>query len=244
MDGPLRTVLVVDDQPLPRRLIQQALREEPFALIQADCSGALLSLVAVHRPAIILMDVGSPGSAAIEVIERLREAGSKVPVMLLSAQCDVECRVRGFDAGADDFVMKPFDARELVARVRALLRRASPVDDATKREARKLQLGPTSIDLTIKRAEQAGAKVTLTKTEFAILECLAQARGRPVARELLLRAVWGYESEMNTRTVETHIWRLRKKVGDKGELPGSLETCAGIGYALSPGAWQAPAEAN
>lgn len=237
-------MLVVDDQPLPRRLIQQALRDEPLALVQADNSGDLLSLVAMHRPVIILMDVGKPGKSGIEVVERLRETGARVPVLLLSACCDAACRVRGFDAGADDFVMKPFDARELAARVRALIRRTSPMDEAPKREGSKIQLGPTSIDLTLKRAEQAGANVTLTKTEFAILECLVQARGRPVARDLLLRAVWGYENEINTRTVQTHIWRLRKKLGDNGEMPGSLETCAGIGYALSPGAWRASTQAN
>ena len=234
-------ILIVDDEPLPRMLMRQTLLSGGFLVIEATNGTQALDLVMTHRPALVVMDVGMPGLSGIQTVEQMRQDGLMMPVLMLTCYGDVEHRVQGLGAGADDYFVKPFDARELVARVRALLRRAQ-VQAAIlppKREARVIQLGQAVIDLGAKRAEMNGALLALTKTEFAILECLASAQGRPVTREQLLRAVWGYDADTNTRTVETHVWRLRKKIGDTGDTAGTVQSRSGIGYSLSAEAFPA-----
>jgi DNA-binding response OmpR family regulator len=229
------TILIVDDEPLLRLLVRQVLRGGAYEVIAA-CSGAeALPQAVEHRPALVLMDVGMPGRSGFETVERMRQDGMTMPVLMLSCYSEVEQLVRGLQAGADDYLVKPFDARELLARVQALLRRAGVQARMARphREARIIRLGRAVIDLEAKRAELNGVVLPVTKTEFAILECLLSAQGRPVPREQLLRAVWGYEADTNTRTVETHVWRLRKKFGDTGDTPGKIQTRSGIGYVLS-----------
>ncbi len=235
------TILIVDDEPLPRLLVRQTLLGGEFAVMEATNGAEALLLSMAHQPALVLMDGSMPGLSGFETVEQMRRDSLTMPVLLLTCYSDVEHRVRGLDAGADDYLVKPFDARELIARVRALLRRAQ-VQAAIlppKQEARVIQLGQAVIDLEAKRAEMNGALLALTKTEFAILECLASAQGRPVTREQLLRAVWGYGADSNTRTVETHVWRLRKKIGDTGDTAGTVQSRSGIGYSLSAEAFPA-----
>ena len=154
---------------------------------------------------------------------------------MLSSQGEVDRRLKGLGLGADDFMPKPFDLRELVARVEALLRREKTSGAAPRRLCR----GDVVIDLAAREARRAGLPLKLTVTEFAMLDLLARSIGRPVTREQMLDAVWGYTMLPRTRTVETHIWRLRKKLGDGGGEAGWIRNRAGMGYTLTAEAVEA-----
>jgi two-component system, OmpR family, response regulator MprA len=162
------------------------------------------------------------------VLAKMRERGDLEPVLMLTVHGQLENRVAGLDAGADDYVVKPCEPSELAARVRALLRRQR----AGAATVRTLRFGPTTVNLEGKTAETAGAPLALTRTEYALLEVLASNLGRPVAREKILESVWGYSSPNNTHTVETHIWRLRKKLGDDSENPRWIVNQKGLGYVM------------
>lgn len=220
-------LLVVDDALAMRLVLGQLLRAEGYEVSEATDGESALEIIAREPPALVVLDVNLPGISGFDVLARMRAERWSLPIILLTSYDDVEHRVRGLEAGADDYVGKGFDRRELVARVRALLRRAAPPE-----KARVLRLGATIIDLAAKRAERDGVPLPLTRTEFAMLECLARAAGRPVPREELLGAVWGYDSGTNTRTVETHIWRLRKKIGEPGAESRWLVNRSGFGYVL------------
>jgi DNA-binding response OmpR family regulator len=158
----------------------------------------------------------------------MREQDDQTPVLVLTGFNDLDRRVRGLGAGADDYLGKPFSNRELVARVGALLRRSQPGAGA-----KRLVLGETTVDLTARTAmNRSGGKVALTKKEFAILELLARSEGKPVGRDAILDAVWGYSGTAHTRTLDTHIWRLRRKLGDNGDDPRWIVGVPGVGYAL------------
>jgi DNA-binding response OmpR family regulator len=170
-----------------------------------------------------------PKLDGFETLARLRGRAFTPPILMLSTLHDVDRRVEALAAGADDYIGKPFDLRELMARVSALLRRhrvASPV----------LRFGSITVDLQSRTARRDGAPCAFTGTEYALLEFLAQTPGKPVPRTFLLEAIWGYPGPTATRTVETHIWRLRKKLGDCPLGKQWIRTAAGIGYALSPDA--------
>ena len=226
----LGTILIVDDEAPMRRAIAQLLVHAGYAVLEADDGPTALRLIEEERPALAVMDVNMPKMDGMVVLETIRRRGLSLPVLMLSGLGDVEHRLKGLGLGADDYMAKPFDPRELVARLGALLRRGQPNADSF---SRRLQRGDLSIDFAARRAERAGQEVLLTATEYAILEVLAQNAGRPVSREYLLDVVWGYTSSANTRTVETHIWRLRKKLGDMGTGSGFIQNRQGLGYLLT-----------
>lgn len=229
------TILIVDDELSTRLVIRQALLSGDFTVVEATGGAEAIGLIGSRQPLLVVMDVNMPGMSGFETVAKMRGVGISIPVMMVTSYDQIEDRVRGLEAGADDYLVKPFDAREFLARVRALVRRAvvrGP--EKALRAGRVIEVGQAIIDLGAKRASMGGVPLALTKTEYAILDCLAQSPGRSITRDQMLREVWGYAGETNTRTVETHVWRLRKKIGDAGETNCTIETRSGMGYCLSP----------
>lgn len=223
-------VLVVEDDEHVRSMIEQLLRQAGYSVVEAGDGVTGLHLVEETRPKVAIMDVDLPKLGGLAVLKTMRERRIDVPVLMLSAHGEVHHRLKGLGLGADDYMGKPFDPRELLARVAALLRRGPA---KTEKEPDTIRHGDLIIDFAARRAERAGVALPLTATEFAILGVLARDIGQPVSRERMLDLVWGYLSATATRTVETHIWRLRKKLGDLGNESGLIQNRQGLGYLLS-----------
>ncbi|MCO1660138.1 response regulator transcription factor [Pseudonocardia humida] len=216
-------VLVVEDDPAIADLVGRYLRRDGFGVhVERDGPGGLAAAGRLG-PVAVVLDVGLPGLDGVEVCRRLRAAGDHVPVLFVTARDDEVDRVLGLELGADDYVTKPFSPRELVARVRAVLRRGAP------RPAPDVELavGPVVLRAGSRRVLVDGREVALTATEFDLLAHLLAAPDRVFTREQLLGAVWGYASSAGTRTVDVHVAQLRAKLG-----PGApIRTVRGVGYA-------------
>jgi DNA-binding response OmpR family regulator len=221
-------VLVVDDEPAIAALVRGYLERDGLRALVAADGLAALAAVAAHRPAVVLLDVGLPGLDGTAVCRRLREAGDWTPVLFVTARDDEVDRVLGLELGADDYVTKPFSPRELVARVRAVLRRAG--DRRAGPDAGRLRAGAVELDPGSRRVSAAGRQVPLTTTEFDLLAHLMHRPGRVVPREELLEQVWGYPPGTPTRTVDVHVAQLRAKLGDAVQV----RTVRGVGYAVEP----------
>ncbi len=221
------SVLVVDDEPAVRQALQRALTFEGYDVRMAeDGRTALDSLL--HEPAeAILLDVAMPGIDGLEVCRRLRAAGDRTPILMLTARHATADRVAGLDAGADDYLVKPFALEELLARLRALLRRAAPPvgEDETLRVA-DLSLDPST--RIVKRGERI---MELTRTEFNLLELLMRNHGQVLTRELIFDRVWGYDFGANSNSLEVYIGYLRRKTEGGGEAR-LIHTVRGVGYVL------------
>ena len=214
-------VLVVEDEPAIAELERRYLVHEGFGVhVEAD-GDAALDAVRRLRPAAVVLDVGLPGRDGIAVCRALREAGDWVPVLFVTARDDEVDRVLGLELGADDYLTKPFSPRELVARVKAVLRRADG-----RPTSRPVSLGDLAVDPATRRVRVRGADVPLTVTEFNLLLALAQARGRVVERSELLASAWGQADYAGSRTVDVHVAQLRAKLG--ADCP--IETVRGVGY--------------
>lgn len=223
-------IVVVDDESVMRSVIARLLVGAGYRVAEAGDGASALDLIRRERPALLLLDVNMPGMSGLLALNILRERGFDLPVLMISGQGEVEHRLAGLDMGADDYMAKPFDARELLARVAALLRRRrGPASESPRR----LIHGDVIIDLERKVAERAGKRLSLTITEFAILDVLARHIGTPVSKQELLTQVWGYSTASKTRTVETHIWRLRKKLGDERGESEWIENRHSLGYVLT-----------
>jgi DNA-binding response OmpR family regulator len=218
-------VLVVEDEPAIADLIRSYLVRDGFAAhVVGDGPGALTA-IARDRPAVVILDVGLPGLDGTEVCRRMRAAGDWTPVLFVTARDDEVDRVVGLELGADDYVTKPFSPRELVARVKAVLRRGTPVAGTGR-----LEVGGVVLDLQTRRSTVAGQPVELTTTEFDLLAHLMRRPGRVFPREELLTDVWGYPAGTPTRTVDVHVAQVRGKIG----AAARLRTVRGVGYAVEP----------
>jgi DNA-binding response OmpR family regulator len=215
-------VLVVEDEPAIAELIRSYLVREGFAAHVVGDGPAALAAIARDRPAVVVLDVGLPGLDGTEVCRRMRTAGDWTPVLFVTARDDEVDRVLGLELGADDYVTKPFSPRELVARVKAVLRRGG------SRNGGRVEVGALVLDLETRRASAAGAPVDLTTTEFDLLAHLMRRPGRVFAREELLTEVWGYPAGTPTRTVDVHVAQLRGKIG----AAARVRTVRGVGYAI------------
>lgn len=227
----LPRILVVDDERPMRASICQCLLAEGYRVLEAFDGAQGLEMVGKEKPTLVVMDVMMPNLTGIELAAEIRRLGMNIPILMLTTRSEVSQKVEGLEAGADDYLAKPFDRRELVARVQALLRRQAVHE--TAKAVRLLRFGDVEVDLEKREAVKAGAPIPLTRTEFALLELLAKNLGCPVSRDLILDAVWGYTYFPSTRTVDTHVWRLRKKIGDSGEEPRWLKKAQGEGYLLT-----------
>ena len=224
----MRTILVVEDEPQIVGIVRDYLEHAGFAVITAGDGAAALALVRARRPDALVLDLGLPRVAGLDVIRAIRR-DSRVPILILSARGDETDRVAGLELGADDYVVKPFSPRELVARVRAVLRRAEAVPLADER----IETGDLVLDLVRRRVTVAGRAVTLTPTEFELLATLAREPGRVWTRSQLLDAVHGFSLETYERAIDGHIRNLRRKLEPDETAPRYVRTVHGVGYALA-----------
>ena len=220
-----RTLVVVEDDANIADLLDLYLRDAGFRVLQAAHGERGLQLIEQHRPALVLLDIGLPDIDGFEVCRRVR-ARSNVPVLFLTARDGELDRLLGLELGADDYVTKPFSPREIVARVKAILRRGQPDD----RDAHDItRLGDDyEVDVTRREARYRGQAVALATREFDLLAHLSRNQGIALSRQQLLDSVWGVDWVGDDRTVDVHVRQLRKKLGD--DLP--LATVWGIGYRL------------
>jgi DNA-binding response OmpR family regulator len=224
MAEPETVIAVIEDDPNIADLVDLYLRQAGFRPFQAATGEAGLQLVKDRRPRLVVLDVGLPGIDGLEVCRQLR-ASSDVPILMLTARDGEIDRVLGLEMGADDYVTKPFSPRELVARVKAILRRA---DGPGRDGPPVLVVGDVEVDLGRREARLAGVVVALAAREFDLLAFLAENRGLALSRRQLLDGAWGTDWVGDERTVDVHVRQLRKKLGDA--LP--LDTVWGIGYRL------------
>ena len=219
-------VLVVEDEPDIRGLIVHHLTQDGFRCRTAGDGAEALAQLRAGPPDLIVLDLMLPGMNGLEVTRRLRAepAWARLPIIMLTAKADEVDRIVGLEMGADDYIVKPFSPKELLARVRAVLRRAQPPDDG-----RALAGGGIMLDEARHRVTVDGAAVELTPKEFALLHALMASTGRVLSREFLLNRVWGYAraDEVESRTVDVHVRRLRAKLGDAGR---HIATVKSIGY--------------
>ena len=220
-------VLVVDDEPSVRQALQRALTFEGYdVLVAPDGHTALDTLL--NRPAdAILLDVAMPGIDGLEVCRRLRAAGDRTPILMLTARHATADRVAGLDAGADDYLVKPFALEELLARLRALLRRATPPAG----EDEVLRVADLSLDPATRVVKRGDRLIELTRTEFNLLELLLRNAGQVLTRELIFDRVWGYDFGANSNSLEVYIGYLRRKTEADNE-PRLIHTVRGVGYVL------------
>ncbi len=221
-------ILVVEDEPELMTTVRLCLTGTGYRVLEAADGARGLEVALTESPDLVVLDVMMPGMNGFDVCAALRERKFAQPILMLTTRQEVSDRVKGLGLGADDYLGKPFDARELLARIHALLRRFQRANA----QPPVLKFAQVIVDLGKQTATRKDKPLPLTKTEFAILELLASKPGEPVTREQLLASVWGYTYLPNTRTVDTHIWRLRKKLGDDGEEPHWIKSLPGRGYAL------------
>jgi DNA-binding response OmpR family regulator len=224
-----RTVLLVEDEPRVRRSLRLALEDEGYQVLEAGTGAEGIAELKETDVDVVLLDVMLPDGDGFSVCRELRRTDD-VPVIMVTARTDSHDVVAGLEAGADDYVTKPLVAKELSARIRALLRRADPAASA----GRRLTYGDLTISMDDGVVELAGNPIALTRTEFRLLAELAMARGALRSREQLLERVWGYGYFGDSRLVDVHIRRLRTKVEHDPANPRHVVTARGLGYRLVP----------
>ena len=224
----MQRILIIEDERPMRTALADLLTAEGYRTLAAADGERGLELALAEKPDLILLDIMMPKLDGFAVCAELRRLAVAVPVLMLTAKGQIEDRVNGLDAGADDYLVKPFSTEELLARVRALLRRSHRQARATL----KLKLGDVEIDLVRQTAVQGRKPVHLTAKEFAMLRLLAEAEGGPVRRERFLDVVWGYTAFPTTRTVDNHIASLRGKLERDPNAPKWIKTVHGVGYRL------------
>ncbi|MET9320412.1 response regulator transcription factor [Streptomyces sp. NPDC003038] len=231
-------ILVVDDEPAVREALRRSLAFEGYAAQTAVDGLDALDKAAAYAPDLIILDIQMPRMDGLTAARRLRAAGSVTPILMLTARDTVGDRVTGLDAGADDYLVKPFELDELFARVRALLRRSSyaapsagaedPADTDT------LTFGDLRMDLATREVTRAGRPVELTRTEFTLLEMFLAHPRQVLTREQILKTVWGFDFEPSSNSLDVYVMYLRRKTEAGGE-PRLVQTVRGVGYALRQG---------
>jgi two-component system response regulator PrrA len=225
MPGPL--VLIVDDDEPIRTALQRGLERSGFSAITASDGLEGLALAESAQPAAIVLDVGMPGINGVDLTRRLRADGSEVPICILSARGEVDDRVAGLQAGADDYVSKPFATKEVAARLHALLRRRPT--ESPDRDVRTV--GDLRVDRTARRAWRADHELELTRREWDLLDVLVANHDLVLAREQLLELVWGYDFEVDTNVIDVFVGYLRRKLEVEGQ-PRMIHTVRGVGFTL------------
>ncbi|HLW35789.1 MAG TPA: response regulator [Chthoniobacterales bacterium] len=220
--------LIVDDEVQIRRLLRVALENENYQVHEAETGGQALVEIANRKPAVILLDLGLPDMDGLEVLKRLRE-WSEVPVLILSVRDDEEGKVAALDAGADDYVTKPFSSVELLARLRAAQRKTRPPEEVSV-----FKSGDLTVDLTAHVVTRANKEVKLTATEYALLRLFVKHPGRVLTHRYILREIWGPKSEDHRQYLRVYVTHLRQKIEADPAKPRLIRTESGIGYRFNP----------
>ena len=226
--NPGARIVIVEDEHAMRVALRDLLDSEGYRTQCAADGAVRLEMVVAEKPDLILLDVMMPKLDGYALCEELRRLGIRTPVLMVTAKGQVPDRVTGLDSGADDYLVKPFSTDELLARIRALLRRTQ----ADRRAPRAITLGEVRIDLVKLTAQRGNDPLSLAAKEFAMLRLLAEAEGEPVSRQRFLDLVWGATTFPTTRTVDNHIVALRAKVEDDPKNPRWIVTVHGVGYRL------------
>jgi DNA-binding response OmpR family regulator len=230
----MTTVLAIEDDPAILRGLSDNLRFEGYDVITATDGETGYNMQRERKPDLILLDLMLPRMSGLEFCRKLRGEGIQTPILMLTARSEEADRVLGLDLGADDYVAKPFSVRELMARVRALLRRSQLGTDGTDALPDELRFGGTEIDFRSYEARRDGEPVEMTRKEFAILRYLASRAGEVVSRDDLLNQVWGYDAYPSSRTVDNHVAGLRAKLERDASQPEHIKTVHGVGYKFVP----------
>ena len=222
-------ILIVDDEPALREALTYSLTREGYAVRSAATSAEAFAKIDRQMPNFIVLDLGLPDADGLELCRRVRSRSS-VPILMLTARQSEVDKIVGLEMGGDDYMTKPFSMRELLARVRAILRRSSQNGDTKQTDT--IEFGETIIDRLAHRVTHKGEEITLTPLEFEMLSFLAENRGIVFSRETLLDRVWKYSYPQGSRTVDVHMRWLRQKIEDDPARPKILITVRGIGYKL------------
>ena len=218
--------LVIDDEVQIRRLLRVVLESADYQVHEAETAAQGLTDAATRRPDVVLLDLGLPDSDGVNVLRRLRE-WSQVPVIVLSVRDDEEGKVAALDAGADDYVTKPFSSAELLARLRAAQRKTRPEEEISR-----FKSGDLIVDLTARVVTRAGHEVKLTATEYALLRLFVRHAGRVLTHRQILREIWGPKSEEHRQYLRVYVTHLRQKIERDPAAPELVKTEPGIGYRL------------
>lgn len=226
--GPEFTVVVAEDDPAVRSAVTRVLQLEGHRVLAVNDGTAALDAIEASAPHAVVMDVMMPFLDGLGVCRELRRKGNRTPILLLTARHEVGDRVAGLDAGADDYLVKPFAVDELLARVRALLRRHTPGTNSTVLAVGDLRLDPERREVT-----RGGRSIDLTKTEFDLLQLLMEQHGIVLSREYLYEEIWGFNFETNSKSLDVYVGYLRRKI-EVGDEPKLLHTVRGVGYVVRP----------
>lgn len=227
-------ILIVEDERAVARGLQYGLASEGFTVLWADTGQKALALARSEDPHLILLDIRLPDISGFDVCRQLRSEGKRQPILMLTARDEELDKVLGLELGADDYVVKPYSLRELISRIRALLRRAYG-ELALAASGHSLTFGDLEIDLERLQVQRRGQAIDLTPIEFRLLRYLASNPGRPFSRDQLIETIWGYESDIGSdRTVDVHMRHLRQKIEEDPANPRWLVTVRGIGYKFEP----------
>ena len=220
------TIAIIDDDNSVRKSVALNLEQEGFKVLEAEDGEKGISLVEEKKPDVIILDIKMPRKDGFQVCKELRNKGISTPLILLTARSEEVDKVLGLELGADDYLAKPFGMLELVARVKALLRR-----NKSTKELEKVEFSGIKIDFKAYKAEKESKPIDLSAREYRLLKCLIAKKGSVVTRDELLDEVWGYNTYPTTRTVDNHIARLRQKIGEKNsKTPKHILTVHGVGY--------------
>ena len=219
-------LVVAEDDPAVRNAVQRVLELEGYSVVVTKDGVAALDAILSKTPDAVVMDVMMPFSDGLSVCRELRRRANRTPILLLTARHEIGDRVAGLDAGADDYLVKPFSVDELLARVRALLRRNAPATNSTV-----LQLADLSLDPTRREVRRGSRMVDLTKTEFDLLQVLLEQTGIVLSREYLYEHIWGFDFETNSKSLDVYIGYLRRKI-EQGDETKLLHTVRGVGYVV------------
>ncbi|MFD3972391.1 response regulator transcription factor [Streptomyces cyaneofuscatus] len=235
-DDPQR-ILIVDDEPAVREALQRSLAFEGYGTRVAVDGYDALAMAEAYAPDLIVLDIQMPRMDGLTAARRIRATGSTTPILMLTARDTVGDRVTGLDAGADDYLVKPFELDELFARIRALLRRSSYAASAADAEAPDddvLSFADLRMDLATRDVTRGARRVELTRTEFTLLEMFLAHPRQVLTREQILKAVWGFDFEPSSNSLDVYVMYLRRKTEAGGE-PRLVHTVRGVGYALRTG---------
>ena len=230
VDSQLKKILVVDDEPDVTDLLSYKLSQTGYAVKIINDPLLIIGIAHSFMPSLIVLDIMMPDLDGLQICRMLR-ADSKlkdIPIIFLTAKGEADDRIKGLETGADDYLCKPFDSRELLLRIQALLKRSIPNDSEVSPHT--LKIGEVFLDSDKHELKVNDKRVNLTATEFKLLQLLMQRKGRVQSRDNLLINVWDYDKEIETRTVDTHIRRLREKLGEFADM---IETVRGIGYRIT-----------